>query len=58
MIMTMIMILIIIIMMIMIGILAMMATDPGRPSGTASRQVHLGATKIQPLLWWRVEGGL
>ena len=56
--MTMIMIMIFIItMMIMIGILAMMATDPGRPSGTASRQVHLGATKIQPLLWGRVEGG-
>ena len=38
----------IIITMIMIGILVMIKTDPGKPSGTAGRQVHLGATIIKP----------
>ena len=33
---------------IMIGILVMIKTDPGKPSGTAGRQVHLGATIIKP----------
>ena len=33
---------------IMISILVMIKTDPGKPSGTAGRQVHLGATIIKP----------